>query len=173
MRRLFPTGAGLWVLAVGFGLIAALQEVRSADPQSPPSIEGTYRLVYREQPDGQQLKYPRIHGLLTYGKDFRNFNVYWMNENKKTFSMTYVAKYKLDSQQYHEESLYCLILDGINDQGPRYDLGGIKKSSPIKIEDGRIAFKLPLYNEPEVVFDGDKMIATRAGEFVDHWERVK
>lgn len=173
MRRLWRTGTWVWLLAAGLGVIALLREARSADPGEALSIEGTYRLVYRELPDGQQIKYPRAYGLLTYANGLRHFNFYWMNLNKRTFSMAYVAKYKFDPKEYHEESLYCLTVDGINDMGPRYDLAGIKKSSPVKIDGKRIGFQLPLYNEPEVVFEGDKMTATRAGEFVDHWERVK
>jgi hypothetical protein len=33
--------------------------------------------------------------------------------------------------------------------------------------------KLPLRDEPDVVVTVDGLTATREGEFVDHWERVR
>jgi hypothetical protein len=50
---------------------------------SAPSIEGTYRLVSRQLPDGTVLKPPDIMGLLTYTKSHRNFNIVWKDATGK------------------------------------------------------------------------------------------
>jgi hypothetical protein len=52
-----------------------------------------------------------------------------------------------------------------------YDLSGKTQSVPIKVESGRLQFKLP-FDPPAVVFEGDKMTATAEGRFVDVWEKV-
>ena len=43
-------------------------------PPKPPSIEGTYRLVSRDVPDGSKQVPPAIDGLITFTKGYRNFN---------------------------------------------------------------------------------------------------
>jgi hypothetical protein len=65
-----------------------------------------------------------------------------------------------------------LVNDEIGSTGMRYDLSGPTGASPVSIKDSRIAVKLPLYDEPSVVFEGDKLTATLKGHFVDHWEKV-
>ena len=40
----------------------------------PPSIEGTYRLVSRDLPDGTKQVPPAIDGLITFTRGYRNFN---------------------------------------------------------------------------------------------------
>ena len=52
---------------------------------------------------------------------------------------------------------------------PRIERAGTELT---KIDGDKISFKLPLHDEPEVVFDKDGLTATRAGAFVDHWKMV-
>ena len=69
-------------------------------------LEGSYKLVYRELPDGTKQSQPDVVGLMTYTKEFRNFNVYWKDAEGKSFSISYVASYKLTDEEYSEKSIY-------------------------------------------------------------------
>ena len=59
------------LLAVGVaGVIAAGGASRPS-----PSIEGTYRLISRDLPDGSKQIYPNIMGLITFTEKYPKFNV--------------------------------------------------------------------------------------------------
>lgn len=139
----------------------------------PPSIEGTYKLVSRELPDGTKQVPPEILGLLTYTKEHRNFNVYWTDAVGKRFSISAISAYKLTETEYSETNLLYVVNDEIGGSGAEYDLSSQTGTSPVSWKDGRLEFDLPLHGEPRVTFAGDKMTATREGEFIDHWERVR
>ncbi len=155
--------------------LASLSLIFLTAPLKPPSIEGTYRLVSRDLPDGSKQVPPAIDGLLTYTKGYRNFNIYWKDARGKAFSVSYVATYQLTPKEYREKSIFFLVNDEIGGKGVSDDLSGPSGSSPVTITGMRIEMKLPLHGEPEVVFGGNKMTATGKGAygtFVDHWERV-
>lgn len=144
-------------------------------PGKPPSIEGTYRLVSRDLPDGSKQVPPAIDGLLTFTKGYRNFNIYWKDARGKSFSISYVATYRLTTTEYRERSIFFLINDEISGKGVSYDLSGQSGASPVTITGTRVRMQMPLHGEPEVAFEGTKMAATGKGDFgtfVDHWERV-
>lgn len=144
-------------------------------PPKPPSIEGTYKLVSRDLPDGSKQVPPAIDGLITYTKRYRNFNIYWKDARGKVFSVAYVASYQLTPKEYREKSIFFLVNDEIGGKGASYDLSAPDSASPVTITGTRIAMKMPLHGEPDLVFDGGKMTATGKGAFgtfVDHWERV-
>lgn len=138
-----------------------------------PSIEGTYQLVSRDLPDGTKQVPPDVGGLLTYTKEHRNLNVYWTGGAGKASSVSAVGTYRLTKKEYSEKNSYYLVNDEVGGQPPVYDLSSHTGASPVSIEGNRIAFKLPLHDEPSVVFEGDKATATREGVFVDHWEKVR
>src|SRR5206468_12254473 len=75
--------------------IAAMIACAGQAAGEAPSIEGTYKLVSRELPNGTKQGPPDVLGLLTYTKEYRNFNVYWKDASGKSFSVSYIAKYKL------------------------------------------------------------------------------
>jgi hypothetical protein len=144
-------------------------------PPKPPSIEGTYRLVSRDLPDGSKQVPPAINGLITYTKGYRNFNIYWKDARGKLFSVSYVASYQLTATEYRENSIFFLADDEIGGKGVSYDLTGASGASPVTITGMRVQMQMPLHGEPEVAFEGNKMTATGKGvfgTFVDHWERV-
>ena len=141
----------------------------------PPSIEGTYRLVSRDLPDGSKQVPPAINGLITYTKGYRNFNIYWKDAGGKVFSVSYIAAYQLTPKEYREKSVFFLVNDEIGGKGASYDLSPLDGASPVTITGARIAMHMPLHGEPDIVFEGNKMTATGKGAygtFVDHWERV-
>jgi len=141
-------------------------------PPKPPSIEGTYRLVSRDLPDGTKEVPPKIVGLLTFTEEYRNFNIYWKDASGKAASISYVATYQITDKEDRETSIYHFMNDEISGKGPSYDLSGPRGGSPVTMKGSRIEMKFPLYGEPKVVFEGNRMTATREGAFVDHWERV-
>lgn len=99
--------------------------------------------------------------------------IYWKDKNGKIFSISSVSNYKLTPTEYTEKNIYYMQNDEITGQGVNYDFSGKSGSSPVKVANGRIEFKLPLFNEPFVVFEGNKFTATRQGEFIDYWEKVQ
>ena len=137
------------------------------------SIEGTYTLVSRELPNGTKQVPPDVLGLLTFTKEYRNFNIYVKDARGKSFSISSIGTYTLTDKVYSEKNIYYMVNDGIGRKGVSYDLSGSTGTSPVSIKERRIEFQLPLHGEPSVVFEGDKFTAARKGAFVDYWERVK
>lgn len=174
MRRTSILGRVSFVIALtGLALACGRPERPAQEEAAGPSIEGTYELVSRELPDGTTMEPPAIFGLLTYTGQHRNFHVYWEDPGGERFSIAYVATYSLTDSAYEETSLYYMQNDEIGGEGLRYDFSNPSGSSAVTMSEGQIEFDLPLYGEPHVVFDGDGMTATREGEFVDHWEKVR
>lgn len=141
-------------------------------PTKPPSIQGTYRLVSRDLPDGTRQVPPNIVGLLTFTAKYRNFNIYWKDPNGKAVSLSNIATYQLSDKEYRETNVYYFVNDETQGKKPSYDLAATSGASPITIKGTRIEMQLPLHEEPMVAFDGDRLTASSEGEFVDHWVRV-
>ena len=138
-----------------------------------PSIEGSYRLVKRDLPDGTWLEPPALDGLITWTKGYRNFNIFWTDLEHNVYSISTVRKYTLTADGYTETNVFQIVNDQIGGTGWSYDFSEVSGGSSVNIEDGKIEFDLPLFDEPHVVFEGDKLSASVEGEFVDHWERVE
>ncbi len=138
-----------------------------------PLIVGTYRLVCRKLPDGTLQGAPDVMGMMTYTKDFRNFNVVWKDSEGKFFSESSVANYKLTDTEYSEKNLYFMLNDQIHGKPLDYDLEEHSGKSAVSFDDGKILFKLPLHDEPSVTFEKDRFSAEKPGEFIDFWEKVE
>ncbi len=159
----------------GLSLVFVSLTFISAAAPKPPSIEGTYRLVSRDLPDGSKQVPPAIDGLLTFTKAYRNFNIYWKDARGKVFSVSYTASYQLTPTEYREKSIFFLMNDEISGKGVTSDLSGPSGTAPVTINGQRIAWKMPLHGEPDIVFEGSTATATGHGDFgtfVDHWARV-
>ncbi len=141
-----------------------------------PSIEGTYRLVRRELPDGNVQRSPDVKGMITFTKEYRNFSVVWKDERGRYYSECYVARYTLTDKEYTETSEYLIVDDQIGGKGIRYDLSTATAKSPVSVEGRRIRFALPQPFERAlfitVEFDGGKLTATGKDLFIDSWEKV-
>jgi hypothetical protein len=157
--------------SLSFALVS-LALLTGATWHASPSIKGTYRLVSRDLPDGTKQVPPNIVGLITYTTKYRNFNIYWKGANGKPVSISNIATYQLTGKEYQETNVYYLTNDEAGGKGVSYDLSPTSAASPISMKGTRLQMKLPLHDEPTVVFDGEKMTATRKGAFVDHWVRV-
>src|SRR5439155_4976818 len=121
-------------------------------PPKPPSIEGTYRLVSRDLPDGSKQAPPAINGLITYTKGYRNFNIYWKDAGGKVFSVSYIAAYQLTPKEYREKSIFFQVNDEIGGKGVSYDLSDQSAASRVTITGMRVQMQMPLHGEPEVAF---------------------
>jgi hypothetical protein len=140
---------------------------------NPPSIRGTYQLVSRDLADGTKQVPPNIVGMITFTAKYRNFNIYWKGPNGKPVSISKIARYQLTGKEYRETNVYFSINDEAGGKGISYELSETSGSSPVMTKGTRIHIKPPLNDEPSLVFDGNKMTATREGVFVDHWVRVE
>ena len=153
--------------------IAALIACAGQAAAEAPSIEGTYKLVSRELPNGTKQGPPDVLGLITYTKEYRNFNVYVKDATGTSFSISSISSYKLTDKEYSEKNIYYMVNDEGGGKGVTYDVSGSTATSPVSVKDKRIEFQLPLHGEPSVAFEGDKFTATKKGAFIDYWERVK
>jgi hypothetical protein len=138
-----------------------------------PSIKGTYRLVSRDLADGTKQVPPNIMGLITFTTKYRNFNIYWKGANGKPVSISNIATYELTGKEYRETNVYYAMNDEAAGKGISYDLSATSGASPAAIKGIRVEMKLPLHDEPTVVFEGNRLTATKEGAFVDHWVRVQ
>ena len=141
-----------------------------------PSIEGTYRLMRRELPDGTVQMPPAVKGTISFTKDIRNFSVVWKDDQGKYFSECYVARYSLSDKEYRETQDYLIVDDEIGGKGISHDLSAHTASSPVTIEGKHIGFDLPQPFEQalhiHVDIDGDQLKATGKDMFVDYWKKM-
>jgi hypothetical protein len=162
----------LFVMAnMTFNTATAAEKHKTQVAQAP-SIEGTYKLISRKLPDGKMQGPSDVMGLLTFTKNYRNFNVIWKDAKGKFFSISIVSTYKLTATEYSETNLFYIINDQIGGKETVYDITGQTGTSPVTVENGSVKFKLPLFKEPSVVFEGNKFTATTS-DFVDTWEKVQ
>src|SRR5437667_12203473 len=75
--------------------IAALITGTGQAAGEAPNIEGTYKLVSRELPNGTKQGPPDVLGLLTYTKEYRNFNIYVKGARGKSLSISASGTYTL------------------------------------------------------------------------------
>ena len=141
-----------------------------------PRIEGTYRLVRRELPDGTVQHPPAVKGMTTFTRKYRNFSLVRKDDKGRYHSRCYVARYTLTDREYSETSDYLFINDQIGGEGIRYDLSSTTAGSPVSIDGKRISFALPQPFEKAlsitVEFDGGILKATGKDLFIDFWEKV-
>lgn len=143
----------------------------------PTSIQGTYQLESRDLPGGAVQTPPAVTGLVTYTKDYRNFNVSWTNPGGERTSIAYVAKYHLTPTVYQETPIYWMT-NNLGSKGVSYTMPANKGAkNAVTVSDGTITF--PLAGEPPVlVFTAGGMTATAKDAqgklmFVDHWKKVE
>jgi hypothetical protein len=134
-------------------------------------LEGTWKLVMRKLPDGTTQAPPAVLGAYTAQNGLQNLNVFWHTPEGKPASFSKIATYKMAGTDFTETLLFTAMNDG-SGKPTAYNLTGATESTPVAREGGRLAFKLP-FDEPSVVFEGDKFTATLEGAFVDYWERVR
>jgi hypothetical protein len=172
MKRTLFTGCLTMLLMLGVVSLGFAGEPQMKHAMKAPSIEGTYKLISRKLPDGTTLTPPTIMGLQTFTKDHRNFNVFWKDSTGKVFSYSVASTYKLTGKEYTETLMFAIMNDQIGGKQIDYNLSGETKTAPVKIEGKKVEVKLP-FDPPSVVFEGNKIVGTAEGMFVDYWEKVK
>lgn len=160
------------LLIAGVASLGFADEHEKKPSAESPSIEGTYKLISRKLPDGKMLSGRDIIGLFTFTKTHRNFNIAWKDSTGKHWSHSVVSTYKLTSTEYTETILLSITNDEIGGKGITYTMTGSPRGVPVKMDGGRIEFRMP-FDPVSVVFDGDKFTGTNEGVFVDSWEKVK
>ena len=163
-------GFSLWQI-VGFVLTSMVLLEAPAYGQLS-GVEGTWRLVARDLPDGTHITPPQVMGMYSVGKGQRNLNVFWYTSEGKPASYSLMSTYTLSNREYTETLLFSIFNDPGNPQSPVYGPAGETKTTPVTWRGQRISFKLP-FDAPSVEFDGDRLTATAEGAFVDHWEKIR
>lgn len=149
------------------------EQPATASGEDSPTIQGTYRLVSRELPDGTTVTPPGIMGLLTYTQTHRSITVVGEDDSGKFFAMR-VATYTLSPTEYTETVLFRatnLSADASDRTHIDYDVPAAPVTAPVTATGDRIEFRVP--DEPVFAFEGTTMVATQEGRFVDTWERVR
>jgi hypothetical protein len=173
MKALLAFGACAAALVILFTFSTIHNVAHTVAAQSAPaSIDGTYELEYRELPDGKQMRPPEVIGAMNFINGRRNFNVYW-TDNGKPVAISTISKYTFSPTEYTEQNIYTMMNDQTTGKPPTFDTSSTTGKSPVKIDGEKISFKLPLHNEPDLVFDAKGFTATEAAAFVDHWKKVE
>jgi hypothetical protein len=137
-----------------------------------PSIEGTYRLAYRELPDGTRQVPPAVDGLMTFADGYRSVDIMEHDERGDVVTISSVSNCTFTDSLYTEHMRYHIAtgLAGSEGGGFKANLDG---SSPVSVSaDGSISFDLPL-DGPHVIFTADSMTAKLGAILIDHWVRLR
>lgn len=147
-----------------------INKPKETNKSKAPSIEGTYKFLWRKLPDGTTVKPPMVMGIQTFTKTKRNFNIMWVDSSGKHFSFSVYSDYKLTDKDYTETIHFGVMNDEISGKGLSY-ITDQTKTVPIKMTGEKVEFKFP-FDPPSVTFEGNKMIATGKGQFTDYWEKI-
>ena len=141
-----------------------------------PGIEGTYRLVRRELPDGRVQQPPQVLGHHSYTRTHRHTTVAWKDAAGQWYSQSYVAVYRLSPDRYVEAPVYLAVSDPAGGSGPVNKVGGDAVQSPVTTADGTVRFEAPAPFERalniEFEYDNGGFRATGRGLFVDYWVKT-
>lgn len=140
------------------------------------NVQGTYRLVHRELPDGKVQRPPEVLGIFAYTKTHRYSTVVWKDASGKVYSETYLAEYKLTESEYSETMVYLTVDDQISGKATQHEFSGPSASSPVEVK-GNIVKIIPPQSFEKAFsltfeFEKDTLKATAPGLFVDYWEKV-
>jgi hypothetical protein len=137
-----------------------------------PDIAGTYELVKRAMSDGKEIVPPAIGGLYSMNHGRRNFNIFVMEKDGKLASESMITRYTLTAGEYCEEIAF-MLKNNVGKPGVSNEaLAVTKRCSPVTLKDGRIVFE-PVGEGVVLTFDKDGLTATAAGQFVDHWKKLR
>jgi hypothetical protein len=135
----------------------------AASNEDSPAIQGTYRLVSRDLPDGTIVTPPQIMGLLSYTQTHRSINVAGQDASGKFFARR-AATYTISPTEYTETVLFRatnLSASASDRTQIDYDVPAQPVSAPVTVTGDRIEFRVP--NEP--VFAESPRPATSGDQF--------
>lgn len=171
LRCVICAGAGAMLLSFAGSASAAAPSVTGASTGSPV-IDGTYELVKRVMSDGTEITPPAIGALYSMNHGRGNFNLFVKNKDGKLASESTISRYTLTSGKYCEWIVFTtrnnLDTPGVSNEAPPVT----NHCSPVTQKDGRIVFE-PAGEGVLNSFDKDGFTATAAGQFVDHWKKIR
>jgi hypothetical protein len=161
------------VALLGFAGSNWAADVPAAGKQASPSdIAGSYELVKRVMSDGKEIHPPAIGALYSLIGGRGNLNLFLKQKDGKLASESTISRYTLTADEYCEWIVFTSRVDldepGVINKAPAVT----NHCSPITQKDGRIIFA-PAGEGVTLSFDKTGFTATIAGQFVDHWERLR
>ena len=135
-------------------------------------IAGTYELTKRVMSNGEEIRPPAIVALYTMDHGRGNFNLFLKSKDGVLASESTISRYTLSAAQYCEWIVYTtrnnLDNPGVTNEAPPVT----EHCSRITSKNGRIVFAPP-GEGVESTFDKDGFTAIIAGQFVDHWRKIR
>ena len=159
------------LLALLQPLLAGLILSVSSGAALADDIDGTWRLVKRQLPDGTIQTPPTVVGAGTLINGVRHLNVFWHTLDGNAASIGVISKVSVTANAY-TETLVALVYDDGSGKLPVYTFSGETRTAAVTREGGRISYQMP-FDPPSVVYQGNELTATLEGAFVDYWERVR
>ena len=159
-------------ISLALALIAMVSIAFAEGDKAASGIEGAYMLVSQDLPDGTKRVPPLVGGMFNITSKYWNLNVWWSNAEGKVFSLSEISEYSMTDSTYTETRTYSATNAGADGGPVKYNFEQKTKTVPVNREGCQISFEMP-FDSVVVVFDGNKLTATREGEFVDHWEKVE
>jgi hypothetical protein len=167
----FLVGYALAV-AVGSSTVLAGDLPGAGTPTTTQVIAGTYELVKRVTSDGKEILPPAIGALYTMKNGRGNFNLFLKGKDGKLASESTISRYTLTADEYCEWIVFTtrnnLDKPGVSNEAPAVT----NHCSPVTLKDGRLDFE-PAGEGVVESFDRDGFTATAAGQFVDHWKKIR
>jgi len=75
------------------GVVAGGEASTPAAARPVPSIDGTYRLAFRDLPDGTRQVPPAVDGLMTFAGGYRGVDIMEYNEKGDAVTISSVSTY--------------------------------------------------------------------------------
>ena len=173
--RRTPNAICGWALGalLGFAGSTWAADAPVADtPASTTDIAGTYELVKRVMSDGKEILPPAIEALYSMNHGRGNFNLFVREKDGKVASESTISRYTLTASEHCEWIVFTtrnnLDKPGVSNEPPAVT----NHCSPVTLKDGRIVFE-PAGEGVVLSFDKNGFTAKAAGQFVDHWKKIR
>lgn len=136
------------------------------------AIDGTYELTERVMSDGTVLRPPAIKALYVLFRGRINFNLFIKKKDGTMSSESTIAHYTFTNNQYCEWIDYT-IRNNLDSAGVTYE-GPPVTNHCATVTWNKDGFSYsPPGESVDVIFRSDGFTAKIAGEFVDHWKKIK
>jgi hypothetical protein len=160
------------IFLTAFAQTAVHFEAATPVPVSPPSIEGTYKLMERVMANGTVLRPPSIAALYTLADGQFSLNLFVKNRDGTVASESSVGRYTFSADEYCEWIVYTLR-NNLDKPGVTNDAPAVTNHcTPVTLKDGRFNFSPP-GEGVEVSFGAEGFTAKIGGDFVDHWRKIR
>ncbi len=135
-------------------------------------IDGTFELSERVLADGTVLRPPTIKGLYTQFHGLINLNLFLKKKDGTMSSESTIGHYTFTNNQYCEWIDFT-IRNNLDSAGVTYN-GPVVTNHCATVTWNKSGFSYsPPGESVDVIFRSDGFTAKIAGEFVDHWKKIK